>query len=83
MKTRLAVGAGLSIKVYGFACALASKDDYRNVRPKVAAAALSCGAGTSSWLACNAYDIRLDLSFRDLVDAIAAWKRYFKKKPID
>ena len=81
VKTRLAVGAGLSIKTYGVACALASKDDYRSMRPRVAAAALRSGAGVSSWLACNAYDTRLDPLFRDTIDAINAWRRYIKIFP--
>ena len=62
-------------------CALASKDDYRIMRPRVAAAALRSGAGVSSWLACNAYDTRLDPLFRDTIDAINAWRRYIKIFP--
>ena len=60
--------AGLAIRTYGIAVGLVHHDDYKCF-------IASC-AGTSPWLALNGHDTGLDPQFKDILQALFAWKQF-------
>jgi len=80
-KKQLTNCAGLAIRTYGIAVELVNHDDYKSLRSATASALLRAGAGTSPWLALNGHDVGLDPQFRDLLQALFAWKRFLQVFP--
>ena len=80
-RKRIAVGAGLAIRTYGISTQLAAKSEYKHVRSATCAALHRTAGNASSWLALNTHDDNLDPQWRDITQAIQAWKRFLKVFP--
>lgn len=80
-RKRIAVGAGLAMRTYGISTQLAAKSEYKNLRSATGAALLRTAGNASPWLALNTHDTNLDPQWRDITQAIQAWKRFIKFFP--
>ena len=80
-RQRIAVGAGLAIRTYGISTQLAAKTEYKNLRAATCAALHRTAGNASPWLALNTHDHNLDPQWRDITQAIQAWKRFLKFFP--
>lgn len=80
-RKRIAVGAGLAIRTYGISTQLAPKSDYKHLRAATCAALHRTAGNASPWLALNSHDMNLDPQWRDITQAIQAWKRFLRIFP--
>ena len=80
-RKRIAMGAGLAIRTYGIATQMAAKAEYKSIRAATCAALRRTAGNASPWLALNTHDNNLDPQWRDITQAIQAWKRFLKFFP--
>ena len=80
-RKRITVGAGLAIRTYGISTQLAAKAEYKHLRAATCAALHRTAGNASPWLALNTHDTNIDPQWRDITQAIQAWKRFLKVFP--
>ena len=81
VRNRIALGAGLAMRTYGISTQLAAKSEYKNLRSATCVALHRTAGNASPWLALNTHDHNLDPQWRDITQAIQAWKRFLKFFP--